>query len=417
MHVTDCSLPISGVSATASPVTVIDSLGIEHRYVEIFWWGLSGSDQDWLGVWSHNPEEDTSDPIDVLPYTLVEDGHSVFAAEFNSSEIPDDLTSVSDSMCLSLWVGYVKDDILLYSDCLKIHPHWMRDMRDEGYLLTSPLVEILLPGTHDAGAAVIYKNWTADDGFIEETVSEWTFTHHNGLYNQLVLGARYLDMRIEYYPEKEHVYYINHHDVPICPLYIGLEEVAKFMSQTEEIVVFDIHSLERNFKNNEQALKGLMSFIESYFVNWMVPSDLQPNPTLKTIWELNDKRLIVTLPVNTTSNLYWTMVHHLWPNVNKLDDLISFFDDELPNQANNGYMWSMMAEFTASAMDVTLNHWGGLSGAANVSNFPVTTKLREEWWTEANIVAMDFIQGSAVIDTILQANQLKYLCSPNSVTN
>ena len=80
----------------------------------------------------------------------------------------------------------------------------------------------------------------------------------------------------------------------MCPLKLGLEDVARFMSETKEIVVFDIHQLLKF--STPEALPGLKTLLQSYFSKWMVPKS-SPNTTIRDLWE-SDKRLIVTLPVD-----------------------------------------------------------------------------------------------------------------------
>lgn len=377
----------------------------------MFWWGLNGTaDVDWFGAWTHDPTLDMSDATEIILFAGEENGQLKFLVEIDYLFFPNDVSLVEESTCLPYWVGYVEKDELVFSDCLKLHPHWMKTMQEKNLLAGVNLIDIGLPGTHDAAAANQYKNWT-NDGLVESITSEWTFTHHNGIYKQLVLGTRYIDIRIGYYPEKEHQYYINHGVVFIVPLYIVLQDVEKFMSETAEIVIFDIHGLEHDFTGYEEALPGLKMLIESYLVQWMLPRQFQTNPTLDAIWATDDKRLIVTYPGDANSDLYWDSVYHLWADANNLQDLTAYHDSGIPDQsANSNKLWSVMAQFTATAVDVSLNRWGGLEGAAVVTNFPMNTKLRQDWWTMTNIFSMDFLQGSAVVDTVIQANEMKFTC-------
>ena len=64
------------------------------------------------------------------------------------------------------------------------------------------------------------------------------------------------------------------------------------------------------------------------------------------------------------------------------------------------------------------NRWDGLSGAANVTNFPVSRTFGTSWWQQQpNIVAMDYGWGSDVIDVAIDTTRF-YLCThkPNDTT-
>jgi hypothetical protein len=47
------------------------------------------------------------------------------------------------------YVGYVRGDVVLASNCLRLEPTWMTERRDLGMF---SLVDIFIPATHDAGA-------------------------------------------------------------------------------------------------------------------------------------------------------------------------------------------------------------------------------------------------------------------------
>ena len=395
-----------------SPVDQEEESATSDRLVQAFWWGLKPSvyGTGWFGVWASDPAVNILNAIDKVQFPGDENGQVVFSAKFNSSSLPDDVSKITKSKCLPYWVGFVMNDLLLYSDCLKIHPQWMGQLKNKHDCLSKArMTDFVLPGTHDAGASLLYKDLYKYN--VHDILTRFTFTHHDGIYEQLVMGVRYLDIRIGYYPTRQHKYYLNHSFVSILPLYICLEDVAKFMSQTrDEIVIFDIHELEDSFDNHSEALPGLLTLLESYFHPWMLPNSFQSNSTLGSIWDTKNKRLIVTFPGNPPSEHYWKNVHHLWANTDDLDDLLKYMDSEIPRFSGSNFLWSVMGQFTANYMDIITDNWGGLMGAANITNFPVTTKLRNYWWAHVNIVSMDFIAASAVIDTVIKANELKFNC-------
>ncbi|XP_037788494.1 uncharacterized protein LOC119583837 [Penaeus monodon] len=373
------------------------------RWLEAHWFGMVDvEDGDWVGLWSHDPEEGLDAPLGEYSVSTT-DGSFRTGQRWNGSLIPDDLTGTQD-MCLPYWVGYVNKGMLTHSSCLMIRPHWLSGLRAS--LMDTRLSKVVLPGSHDAGASGHFGL-----AIIGDLVGRWTFTQDESLWQQLVLGSRYLDIRIAYYNNTQEKFFINHGEVRIAPLQGYLDNVASFMEQTEEIVIFDIHGLQLGFDGHPERHEELIKLLESNFQKWMVPKSLSPDPTLGEIWT-SGSRLIVTYPSSeaSASPYFWNNVYHLWGDVNEVEDLEAFLYTSVPQQVNRGSLWSSMAELTPTVLDVTLDRWGGLRGAAAVTNTPVTQWVREDLWDQVNIVAMDFLPASDVVAIAIEANKLKTEC-------
>ncbi|XP_063609207.1 uncharacterized protein LOC134783317 isoform X2 [Penaeus indicus] len=399
---TECGFESKGVyiAVTSEAEKVNDEY---LRWLEAHWFGMVDvEDGDWVGLWSHDPEEGLGGLLDEYPVSTT-DGSFRTGQRWNGSLIPDDLTGTQDR-CLPYWVGYVNKGMLTHSSCLMIRPHWLSGLRTS--LMDTRLSKVVLPGSHDAGASGHFGL-----AIIGDLVGRWTFTQDESLWQQLVLGSRYLDMRIAYYNTTQEKFFVNHGEVRIAPLQGYLDNVVAFMEQTEEIVIFDVHGLQHGFDGHPERHEELIKLLESNFQKWMVPKSLSPDPTLGEIWT-SGSRLIVTYPSSeaSASPYFWNNVYHLWGDVNKLEDLEAFLYTSVPQQVTRGSLWSSMAELTPSVMDVTLDRWGGLRGAAAVTNTPVTQWVREDLWDQVNIVAMDFLPASDVVAIAIEANKLKTEC-------
>ena len=312
--------------------------------------GLLPRGRNW--VMDHDPLLDVSDILEKIPVYESAEGRVLSNVKFNSSTFPTVINDTIDGECLPYHVAYLRDGDILFNDCLKIHPNWMSERAS--VLEEVHLTSVILPGVHDAGAGTPYKEW-APDGFVEDVVAKWTFTQDTDMWTQLVCGVRYFDMRLSYYPNGEYSFYVNHGDVRIAPLEPYLMALENFLESTEEIVIFDIHSLEHNFDDYLEAKLGLNELISSYVGRFMLSAFYAPNPTLKTIWN-SGKRLIVTYPSGSKpSNYYWDSVAHVYPNTNDLEYLLDFFNTNIPLNANRSTMWSCMSEFTETALDVAMN--------------------------------------------------------------
>lgn len=63
-----------------------------------------------------------------------------------------------------------------------------------------------------------------------------------------------------------------------------------------------------------------------------------------------------------------------------------------------------MAEMTPTAWDVFSDHHSGLRQMADLTNREVSRWYSDEWSDVANVVAVDFVRGTNLIETSLLAN-------------
>lgn len=63
-----------------------------------------------------------------------------------------------------------------------------------------------------------------------------------------------------------------------------------------------------------------------------------------------------------------------------------------------------MAELTPNTLDVILDRLGGLRQMAEGIDMNVTTWYSTKWFQSANIVAVDFIKASGIIETAIEWN-------------
>lgn len=59
--------------------------------------------------------------------------------------------------------------------------------------------------------------------------------------NQLIYGARALDLRVGYYPTDSEVWWANHGVVRLRPLSQVLDDIILFVNMTKEFVILDFH--------------------------------------------------------------------------------------------------------------------------------------------------------------------------------
>lgn len=60
----------------------------------------------------------------------------------------------------------------------------------------------MIPGSHDSGSFDFHKEI--------ETITKYEYAQEETIFNQLVYGLRYFDLRVGYYKKSSYKYYINH---------------------------------------------------------------------------------------------------------------------------------------------------------------------------------------------------------------
>lgn len=64
-----------------------------------------------------------------------------------------------------------------------------------------------------------------------------------------------------------------------------------------------------------------------------------------------------------------------------------------------------MAELTPNTWDVVLNRLGSIREMADRVNMNVTSWYNSKWQYSANVVAVDFVRSSGIIETAIEWNE------------
>lgn len=312
-----------------------------------------------------------------------------------------DFSALSND-CLGYWIGYIKNDSLIATNCLRAEPFWMKE--HAGIIGGMEIKEITLPGTHDTGAYSHYKGSESENLIVKYAVCQ-----DEDIWNQLVYGIRVLDIRVGYYPLTPEKFWLVHGITRWHPLEDGIQHVKNFLSQTNEIVIFDIGGFETGFDDEIHDI--LIRHLEEVFGEYLVPKDFGTSVTLNELWDM-DKRLILGYghDKGSVSPYMWEGVSQKWGNVRETLALQEYLADVM-SQSPYNYVWSSQAELTPTTEDVILDHFGGLRNMADMVNREVTAWFRDLWWKEATIINVDFFHGSDVVAVAIQSNQKKYNAS------
>ncbi|KFB35922.1 AGAP006088-PA-like protein [Anopheles sinensis] len=191
--------------------------------------------------------------------------------------------------------------IVVKTFCMQGHPTWMNDYRSQ--IGDISLIQLFLPGTYQS---VGYM--TEESGTDLEVLRKYFITQGwEDVRSQLRLGARYLDIRISEYVSSNVRFWTVHNIVKMHPLKNILEQVRKFVEDTSEIVIFDIHAFQKGFRSFKAHL-DLVEFIRNEIEDLMVSPSVGWNGTLNQIWA-TERRIIVTYGNPTVVDIF---PNHLW---------------------------------------------------------------------------------------------------------
>ncbi|XP_050319000.1 PI-PLC X domain-containing protein 1 [Bactrocera neohumeralis] len=309
--------------------------------------------------------------------------------------------------CYGFWASYVNasGDILATS-CLRAYPRWMREMRAQ--VGGMRMRDLFIPGTHDSGS---YRpNF---DPLLRETiVTKYALTQDDDIRGQLLHGVRYLDIRVGYYRNTPERFYINHGVTRQRPLAEIIEQVKEFVLETNEIVIFGLKEFPVGFGKGLGVHRLLVSFLQQQFGDVIVHPSASWRATLNDIWSRQqnvilayDKGQVVAEFPNTlfrSVEQRWGNVQ-TWPKLEKYLRSINNFDvSRLSSRPI-----ADMAELTPDTWGVILDKYGGLRKMADQVNWRISELYRDELGANANIVAVDFIRGTSLMDIALEWNKRK----------
>ncbi len=86
----------------------------------------------------------------------------------------------------------------------------------------------------------------SDSGY--NIVNRYSVNQGEDVWNQLLYGIRYLDLRVGYYEHTPEKFWVVHDIVKINPLYLVVQDVRKFLKDTNEIVILDFHRFPKGFE-------------------------------------------------------------------------------------------------------------------------------------------------------------------------
>ena len=72
-------------------------------------------------------------------------------------------------------------------------------------------------------------------------INKFSVNQNEGVYNQLLFGIRYLDIRVSYYENTPEKFWVVHDFIKRNPLFEVINDVQKFLKASNDIVIMDFH--------------------------------------------------------------------------------------------------------------------------------------------------------------------------------
>ncbi|XP_025270505.1 PI-PLC X domain-containing protein 1 isoform X1 [Camponotus floridanus] len=381
------------VGLIISPIMSIKMI----REIEIYWNHVKYRPGDTIALYTSEPTSDL-EPI----YTLIPNAPSGIERTGVQATFVPTSSLMFVQQCLQYYVAWLRNGTIRLTNCLQTHPQWMAERRNSLGLLS--MSRIFLPGTHDSASYAIHEQANS-----ENIVEKFVITQDVDVLAQLIYGVRYLDIRVGHYPNTNSIWWANHGVFKSVPMQNVVNQVKTFLDNTNEIVIFDIQEFPVGFGKNLGVHHNFVGFLEEQFAGYYLPKSYGWTSTLNTIWS-SGKRLIIGYDEKRVVNRYesiWPCVTHQWGNVRNIEDLFNYLNRI--ETESLGYPRaiprSAMAELTPNTWDVILNRLGSIREMAEKVNINVTNWYNSKWQHTANIVAVDFVRSSGIIETAIEWNE------------
>ncbi|XP_067011292.2 PI-PLC X domain-containing protein 1 [Anabrus simplex] len=378
------------VSLTVSPLVTTNP----PRSLHVSWGNADPLPGDWVGLLN-----DSSALQSPLSSTEVVESSGVLdtrlqAPVLDSSSLP------FTRQCLGYWAVYVRNNsTVLNSTCLGTQPTWMEEMKDE--ISSKKMWELFLPGTHDSGSYKLYRPKAT-----ETLVVKYSINQEDDVLTQLVLGVRYIDLRVGYYSSTEELWWVNHGVARMRPLSKLLDSVRVFLNNTREIVILDVQEFPIGFSSWNLTHSKLVQYLQSQLEYLLASPALGWNATLGELWS-HGNRLILSYDVEEVvknTSILWQSVQQKWGDQRSMDGLYTYLDG-VSLTPPSGRPTAAMAQLTPNAWGVLTDQFGGLRAMAATVSHNISQNYRNAWGRHANVVAVDFLLSTSIVDVALMWNR------------
>uniref|UniRef100_A0A182R7W9 Phosphatidylinositol-specific phospholipase C X domain-containing protein n=1 Tax=Anopheles funestus TaxID=62324 RepID=A0A182R7W9_ANOFN len=311
----------------------------------------------------------------------------------------------TNTSCYGYYAYFVRPNgTVLSAHCMKLHPRWMMDLRP--HLSAFRMRELFIPGTHDSAS---YKNGF-DPQYQETIITKYALTQDDDIYGQLLQGIRYIDLRVGYYKNSPSPFWANHGISRLHPLIDILEQIKRYAQETHEIIVVDVQEFPVGFGKEYNIHTKLINFLQSSLGDVMANPSIGWDGTLGDVWA-GGKTVVLAydheFAFRSFSHVVWRSVQQRWGNVQKVNDLKDYLFKVHHPRGFREYSYrpvADMAELTPDPWGVITDRYGGLRKMADSVNRFVTKWYFEDLGPTANVVAVDFVRGTSIVEAAIYWN-------------
>ena len=226
------------------------------------------------------------------------------------------------------------------------YSNWMGNLPNEKQLC--PIKDLVIPGSHNAGAYFLHQDFEVgpDEGPViqslgsmfgkvaKSVVHAWGITQTLTIYQQLMAGIRYLDLRVAL--RKEDNQFRVLHGLYGIAIEEALEDVKRFMvKHPKEIVILDFnHFYNMDCTAHQRLADTLLAMFSEIF---RVPGEERMNVSLQDMWGNEEKVIILYHDYEVIScyPCFWPP-HSIcapWPNTSDKKLLLQFLDKHCAKSA------------------------------------------------------------------------------------
>ena len=193
-----------------------------------------------------------------------------------------------------------------------------------------PLNKIVIPGTHNSGAYTLDLKHCITDATssfsqyltvaqklrflpgLKWTIGRFTLCQEKSIYDQLMMGVRFLDIRLSY----QDGFYITH-TFTCIPLQTALADILKFVQNNPNEII--ILSVQPDYEN-ESTMVSAYSIITNALLPHLVPGQT----VFPSINSLNESgKSILLFYENEIGEASWDfpLINSVWSNTDKISVL------------------------------------------------------------------------------------------------
>ena len=258
---------------------------------------------------------------------------------------------------------------------------------------TLSLLELTLPGTHNAGS-----DWKASYPFFSPP-RHWLACQHDTFFHQLHRGSRALDIRLSYDHGAEGLGKFRlHHEGYRNSRTLGnlFTDVKDFLKKyPDEFIVLDFHALDgANFD---------FVYFNQMIIHWLgahIVPRRNHNLPLEQLKRISPQQRVVVAAQShrdLSESVFVGKINHQWSgsNITNVQELQHFIGQVLKNPPAYWELWSLSAT-SYSALGGPVDIHTELDGWFDPD--------KSDWAQKCNIINVDFIEESRIVDFCRTAN-------------